>query len=403
MKLLHLSDTHLGFRQYDQAISHRGVNQREADVALSFARAIDVAIATRPDVVLIAGDVFHAVRPPNSAIVHAIIQFKRLMAALPATEIIMIAGNHDTPRSNENGGILRAFATLGLHVVDGAPKVLDFPALDLSVLCVPDAGHVRGTLKPVGARRFNVLLLHGEAEGMTGPWTKEREITTDEFHLPMWDYIALGHYHVYRELAPNMYYSGSIDYTSTDFWGERREEREKDIPGKGVIERDLVTGAHTFHPLPRTREIIDLSIDALHLSPAEINAAISDVIEAVPAGIDGAIVRVVARDIESHVKRELDHVMLREYRNRAMHFELVERRPEVKQLPSLELPSMVRRRAPIDELLRDALAKRELPSDIDRSEFETLGMQYLEQSEDRTAAVVELTAEKEAPALAGAA
>ena len=40
------------------------------------------------------------------------------------------------------------------------------------------------------------------------------------------DYVALGHYHVYREIAPNAFYSGSIEYTSPNVWGELVEERD---------------------------------------------------------------------------------------------------------------------------------------------------------------------------------
>ena len=49
----------------------------------------------KPDVVLIAGDVFHAVRPPNPAILHAYLEFSRLVRELPGIPIILIAGNHD--------------------------------------------------------------------------------------------------------------------------------------------------------------------------------------------------------------------------------------------------------------------------------------------------------------------
>ena len=69
MRLIHISDLHLGFRQY-QRQTPTGINQREADIAAAFKRAIDKIIALTPDIVLIAGDVFHAVRPTNSAIVH---------------------------------------------------------------------------------------------------------------------------------------------------------------------------------------------------------------------------------------------------------------------------------------------------------------------------------------------
>ena len=82
LRLVHLADLHLGYRQY-QRLTPRGINQREADVAQSFTRAIDKMIELAPDVVLIAGDVFHQVRPTNTAILHAFLQFARLRAALP--------------------------------------------------------------------------------------------------------------------------------------------------------------------------------------------------------------------------------------------------------------------------------------------------------------------------------
>src|SRR5215208_3562952 len=61
MRLIHISDLHLGFRQY-QRQTPIGVNQREWDVAMAFKRAIDKIIEVAPDIVLIAGDVFLAVR-----------------------------------------------------------------------------------------------------------------------------------------------------------------------------------------------------------------------------------------------------------------------------------------------------------------------------------------------------
>ena len=85
-----------------------------------------------------------------------------------------------------------------------------------------------------------------------------QEIAQDELHPARWDYIALGHYHVYRRIAPNQFYSGSLDYTSTNTWGERVEEGLAGVPGKGIIEHDLATGTHTFHPIERSREFVDL-------------------------------------------------------------------------------------------------------------------------------------------------
>ena len=68
---------------------------------------------------------------------------------------------------------------------------------------------------------------------------------------PRWDYIALGHYHVYRAFAPNAFYTGSLDYTSTNRGASAIEEERAGLSGKGIIEHDLATGTHTFHPSRR--------------------------------------------------------------------------------------------------------------------------------------------------------
>src|SRR2546425_7626939 len=90
-------------------ISARGGNQREADVAEAFRRAVDDLLAQRPDLILFAGDVFHSVRPTNPAILFLFRELQRVRVALPETPIVLIAGNHDTPRSVETGTILKLY------------------------------------------------------------------------------------------------------------------------------------------------------------------------------------------------------------------------------------------------------------------------------------------------------
>src|SRR5205809_3511750 len=113
MRLVHLSDLHLGYRQY-QRLTPTGINQREADVARTFQRAVDRIIALRPDLLLVAGDVFHSSRPTNAAILHAFRQFLRIRSELPATHVIMVAGDHDTPRTSESGSIMGLFEQIGV-------------------------------------------------------------------------------------------------------------------------------------------------------------------------------------------------------------------------------------------------------------------------------------------------
>jgi hypothetical protein len=383
VRLVHLSDLHLGFRQY-QRLTPAGINQREADVATSFRRAVDKVVELRPDVVLVAGDLFHNVRPTNQAILHAFAQFSRLRQELPDAIIVLVAGNHDTPRSSETGCILRLFVQLGIEVVDDAPRRLSFPDRDLSILAVPDVPGSRPALVPEPGVRHNVLLLHGEIEGVlpasaTATDRASLEISKEELGAERWSYVALGHYHVYRQVAPNAYYSGSLDYTSANPWGELVEERAAGLAGKGFIEHDLVTRAHQFHPVPRSRDLVDLPpVSARGLPVAEVDAAIRAAVDACPGGIDDKIVRLILRDVPRHVTRELNHKAIREYRRRALHFFIDPRKPEVVRTHGHGAPG---RRPSLADVLREKLSARAIETDIDREQLVSLGLHYLSLAE----------------------
>jgi len=383
MRLIHISDLHLGFRQY-QRQTPTGVNQREWDVAMAFKRAIDKIIEVAPDIVLIAGDVFHAVRPTNTAIVHAFQQFSRLKQGLPDAIIVMIAGNHDTPKSSEMGCILRLFTPLGIHVVYGEPERLSFPDRELSILAVPDALKDHPVLDPDPAAKHNVLVIHCELPGIlpADAVAQERstvEITVEEIGAPRWNYVALGHYHVYRQIAPNMYYSGSMEYTSVNVWSELTEERTVKLPGKGMIEYDIATEKRKFHFLPATRPLVDLPIIAARgMSSADLDAAIQAGVARVSGGIDDKIVRQVVRDVPRHIARELDHKALRELKRRALHYHLDTRRPEIIRTVASGGPG---RRPSLAETVRDHLQRRVMTSDIDRDRLVTLGLDYLREAE----------------------
>jgi hypothetical protein len=381
--LLHLADLHLGFRQF-QRTTPTGINQREADVAESFTRAIDRVIELRPHLVLIGGDVFHTVRPTNPAILHAFTQFSRLKRELPEAIIVIVAGNHDMPRSSETLCILRLFAPLGIHVVDTEARRLSFPQHDLSILAVPDLPPGSVSLDPDPAARYNVLLLHGEVEGAMPAHAQHLDraalmIPLADISAPEWNYVALGHYHVYRRVGPNAYYSGSIDYTSSNVWGEIQEQTAQKLPGKGMIERDLVTGKQTFHRIPPVREFVDLPrIEGRGMSAPDLDAALAAAVGRAAGGIDGKVVRLVARNVPRHIARELDHKRLREFQRRALHFHLDTRRPEVIRRDAGGGPG---RRPSLAEMLRDSLRNRVLATDIDRETLVELGLHYLREAE----------------------
>lgn len=384
MRLVHISDIHLGFRQY-QRQTPTGINQREADVAASLRRVIDTVIELRPELVLIAGDVFHTVRPTNPAILHAFHQFSRLMEMLPDSTVVMVAGNHDTPRTAETGCILRLFKPLGITVVDGDAQQIRVAERDLTILAVPDMQGERPSLEPDPTSKYNILLLHGEIEGVLPKYGREldrspMEISRKELGAEKWDYVALGHYHVYRSVAPNAFYSGSLDYTSTNPWGELAEEREMGIKGKGIIEHDLAKKTHTFHPLPPARPWVDLSpLSGAGLSPASLDEAIRDALDNCEGGIEEKIVRLVVRDVPRHILRDLDHKALREYKRKALHFHLDTRRPEiVRPEKGQAAPG---RRASLADTVRDKLRSRLLTENIDREALVELGLHYLREAD----------------------
>ena len=385
MRLLHLSDLHLGFRQY-QRLTPSGINQREADVAFAFRRALDRIIELRPDLILLAGDIFHNVRPSNPAILDAFHQFTRLKHALPSTTIIMVAGNHDTPRAAETGCILRLFAPLGIHVVDREPERLHFPERDLSVLVVPYRLGAQIAYKPDPGARYNILMQHADVEGIVSrsPSDERAELAIPRAALGIeqWSYVALGHHHVHHRLEANAYYSGSIEYTSLNPWGELFEQRELRLPGKGMIEYDLDARVHTFHHLPESRPLVDLTpFSARGMSAADVDRVIAECVAACVNGIDDKIVRLVVRDLPRHISRELDQQALRGYKRRALHFLLDTRRPEIIRVHGHGAPG---RRPSLAETVREKLQGRVLESDIDRDALVSLGLKYLHDAEAAT-------------------
>jgi hypothetical protein len=393
MRLVHLADLHLGFRQY-QRLTPAGINQREADVAATVQRAVTQIVDLAPDVIVVGGDIFHSVRPSNPAILHAYRIFLQLRDRLPETPIIMVAGNHDAPRTAETGCILRLFREIGVHVADAKAELFTFASPSLAVLAVPDVpGIERPPLLPPEGFTHRVLLMHGEIAGVlpTHAAPADRaaiEIPAADLHAEQWSYVALGHYHVYRQVAPRAYYSGSIDYTSSNPWGELREEREHGIPGKGFIEHDLASGAHRFHPVAPSRPLLDLEpIDASGMSAADVDRAIVTRVDTASGGIQDRVVRVTIRNVPRHIVRELDHAALREYRKRAMHFHLDTRRPEplARKRSGDGSPG---RRQTLPEIVADRLRERVVPVGVDRDALVTLGLRYLQQAEDAAMAAM---------------
>lgn len=383
MRLAHLADIHLGFRQYHRQ-TPTGINQREADVANAFRNAVDDIISTRPDVILIAGDLFHSVRPTNSAIIFAFRQFQRLREMLPEAKIIAVAGNHDTPRSIETGSILRLFAELGVEVITDREHRLVIPELDLSVLAVPHQALASGdriARRREGSARHQLLLIHGEISDLPPLdrwWLEPSNALLDLRDLKSggFDYVAMGHYHVTRELAPMIWYAGALEYVTANPWGELIEERKTNLSGKHWLLVDLERKTVEPRRIPLVRKVLDLKpIEARDLSAAEVDQEIGKRLGKIPGGLADQIVRLVVNDIPRHVMRELDHAAIRTAKATALHLHLDFRRPEIQRDSGSGAPG---HRKTLPEMLHDFLERRPLPDRVNRERFVQRGMELLE-------------------------
>jgi exonuclease SbcD len=343
MKIAHLADLHLGFRRYDRS-APGGVNQREQDVYDSFNTAVKQIETAGPDLVVVAGDVFHSVTPPNRAILTAYQGFARLAQVAP---VCLVAGDHDTPRTRESAPILallRAIPRVKV-AIDEADSYWDmgFPH---QVSLWPDLALRRRApefaaepLAPAGA----IIVAHGGAEGF-------------QPHPTLWKASlrdcmvgALGHYHSCAEVAPNAWYAGSLDYTSSDPWHESASK------GWLLWQFDYDRGP-VLQPVP-VRPHIDL--------PPILAPAWGDVgkfLEVVTGQVErvqaGSVTRLRLVDVPADWAAVLPFDAIREAKGRALHFQLEVKRP--RSGPVAEGPVRVR------EKLRDVVANfmRERGGDV---------------------------------------
>lgn len=319
LRICHLADVHLGYRRYNK-LTKSGVNQRETDVNLAFQEAVRRIILLKPDVTIIAGDLFHSVRPSNAIVTFCFRQLRRL-ARETGAPVILVAGNHETPKRADTGSVMQLFGEIeGVYVADSKLEVFSFPDRGVSIACLPHAA-LAGRTERLALRaddRFahNVLVVHAQVNEQ---WVSEfggEEVELKELSPHEWDYIALGHVHLHRPVALNAAYSGALEHTANNIWSEATTQ-------KGFLEVNLPDGKRTFHPLTSPREVVVLEpIDAETLTPDELTAMILQRGEGVAGGLEGKIVRMEIRNLTRESYRNLGHKELRELRGRALHFTL---------------------------------------------------------------------------------
>ena len=265
-RLLHMADVHLGARHDD--LGPAAAAQRERQFG-AFHRAIELAIEEKVDLVLICGDLFDSNSQPKRSVERAATELGRLVDRhIP---VVIIPGTHDC---YEPSSIYRVFDLAEMAgaepqsnlvtVLTDSRRSVSFPQLDTTV-----HGFVYPTKRAPGsplagfrvdagdAHSVNVGMLHGSFP-IPGKFDQDEVLFTDsEVAASGLDYVALGHWHSFREgRAGNTAwaYSGAPEPVALDQDGAGQvllvdvSKRDAGVPPSVSI-RPVKVGRTTFEKL----------------------------------------------------------------------------------------------------------------------------------------------------------
>ena len=288
MRLLHTADWHLG-RLFHQT-------QLTGDQRHLLEQFVDLARDTRPDVVLVSGDIYDRAVPPHEAVTLLDEILSRLVLDLGLT-VVVIAGNHDSPSRLGFGS--RLLAAQGLHVVgppgaapyrveladaDGAVVVYALPYTEPAIAAKAlgddglhdQAGVLRAMAArarashPTGAR--SVLVAHafvagGAVSESERPLSVGGVATVDPGVFAGFDYVALGHLHRPQSFAEGrLQYAGSLLKYSFDEVDHDKSVAIVELDGAGKVHTERVR----LSPLRDVRRLEGVLADLLASPDARI-------------------------------------------------------------------------------------------------------------------------------------
>jgi len=211
-KILHLSDTHLGNRQY-------GSDTRRDDFTRAFDAAIDRALDENVDAVIHTGDLFHR-RTPSLPIVTDYIEILRKLADedIPFYGIV---GNHDRKMDQQWLDLIRETGTA--KRLDQTPTMVnDEVALYGIDAVTKPAWHAADfTLEePSNSDAFRLLGLHQLFEPLVPEFYADHDLTEvlERVDIEI-DALALGDYHKTESKIVDgvpAWYAGSTERCATD-------------------------------------------------------------------------------------------------------------------------------------------------------------------------------------------
>ena len=302
----------MGYRDYGAYDLENSINQRESDTYRVFNEIIDYIIKVKPDLVIHAGDLFDNQRPTNRAISVAMQGLSKL--AKKEIPVVVIAGNHSTPRDRSTPsilGILNYFP--GIHSIHQGK----YEKISIGKCLIHAIPHMYSNeelhtaitkLKPDDAYKYNILVTHAAIKGDTDIMSKEFKEQTipRSFLSKKFSYIALGHYHKYIKIQDNAYYCGSPEKFSFN----------EESYNNGFLEVEL-DGFNIKHNLTNTRPMKTIIINCEGLESEDIMNSLEEEI----CDIDGKIIKIVFDNIKKHAYYGLDQYKIKNMMASAIHYE----------------------------------------------------------------------------------
>ncbi len=202
LRLLHTADVHLGARYAD--LGEAATAQRERQFA-AFRASIDLAIAEKIDLFLVAGDLFDSNVQPRRSVDRVAAELKRLVDE--RIRAVLIPGTHDV---YDRASIYRSYDLSALAGANGTDFVtlltpeqqsVRLETLDLTVHALVFATK-RAPRSPLAGldvsgdpSTWQIGMVHGSIAIPKQTEHDEVVITTDEIAASKLDYLALGHWH----------------------------------------------------------------------------------------------------------------------------------------------------------------------------------------------------------------
>jgi exonuclease SbcD len=277
LRLLHTADVHLGARHTD--LGERAAILRERQFA-AFRASVDLAIAEKVDIYLVAGDLFDSNTQPRRSVERVAAEFGRLARA--GIRTVVIPGTHDVYdrasiyRSYDLAGIAQAASDWVVVLTPYLPEIV-FPSLDTIVYgrVFDTKRSPRSPLAGLDARAdaratWKIGMVHG-ALAIPGRTDSDAVVVTEEeIAATGLDYLALGHWHSAIEGR-----AGTVSYA----YSGAPEPVAVDQDGAGqvlIVQLEDQGGRHVVTIEPRrvgqTRsEKLDLDVSGVHNQPELID------------------------------------------------------------------------------------------------------------------------------------